>query len=63
LLGVEDRVVHAVQAPHHVHALVQIGVDLAFVSQHDGGMLLVLEQQRGDSISDVSSPNDQIKAG
>jgi hypothetical protein len=45
LLFIEDRVVHAVQTPHHVNALIQVGVNLAAVSQDDRGLRCFLEPQ------------------
>ncbi len=50
LLFIEDRIVHAVQTPHHVHALIQVGVDLTTVSQDDGGLWCFLEPQRDDAM-------------
>lgn len=41
---IEDRVVHAVQTPDHVHALIQVGIDPAAMPQHDDALRLVLEQ-------------------
>ncbi len=56
---IEDRVVHAVQTPDHVHALIQVGIDPAAMPQHDDALRLVLEQHGDDAMPTIR----QISAG
>ena len=50
LLGLENPVVHAVQTPYHVYALIQIRIDLSAESQHDGALRCLLESDGDDAM-------------
>jgi hypothetical protein len=47
---IEDGITDAVQASQHVHALIQVDVNLAGVAQHDRGLRVLLKPQRRDAM-------------
>jgi hypothetical protein len=51
---IKDRIMQAIKTTHHMHALIQVGIDLASVTQHDGRMRLVLEEQRHDPVLPIT---------